>query len=169
MVDYKVNSYSRSALFTGLRIAEKLLWQYLCFVAYVPPSFVVALVQTHTIIHNSLHDTVATHILHYTEHTLTVFFTVFTTDCCPCVLVNSDNFLTRNADVIPININSNVWSEAFMATGFSKIFLGNQPCQMNKRNRRDPWWWRPWWSSKRLFLLFIWRRWLPEKILLNQH
>jgi hypothetical protein len=29
------------------------------------------------------------------------------------------------------------------------------------------WWWSPRWSSKRRFLLFIWRGWLPEKILLN--
>jgi hypothetical protein len=34
------------------------------------------------------------------------------------------------------NNNNNVRSEAFAATVFNKIFLGDQQRQMNKRNRR---------------------------------
>jgi hypothetical protein len=34
------------------------------------------------------------------------------------------------------DLNKSLRSEAFAAAGFNKIFSGNQPRQMNKRNRR---------------------------------
>jgi hypothetical protein len=114
---------------------------------------------------------------------------------------------------------SSIWSEAFAATGFNKVFLGNQQRQVYKINRRfeddlgphhqgcdmipephgasyimilrtfviildgqydyiyeaqwssgiilHPSWWGSRWSSKRRFLLYIWRGWVPEKALLK--
>jgi hypothetical protein len=78
----------------GLCVVVLLICGKIIVSVFGHPPFMVTPVQAQGIIHNSLHMsvTVAAYVSCHMECTSTVLLALFRTDCCPCVIVNPDNF-----------------------------------------------------------------------------